>query len=148
MHVRRTLRFALGFALLLVTSACANVAGPSASVPITTGDPRIGGTWTLITQQPAGEAEATPPAGTQFTFEVVDGRASLRVDCNRCNGGVTLDTGRVTLGPVLACTRAFCAASAAFGDRFVDLAVGESTIALEGDVLVLRSERGTLRLRK
>ena len=127
-------------------AACSNVAGPSDSVDLT--DPRLAGAWTLVSQQPAGDALATPPPGTQFTLQIADGRAAVRADCNRCGGAASVSAGNVTLGPALACTRAFCVASSPFDDRFVHILAGDHAVTLEGETLVLTSSRGIARFRR
>jgi heat shock protein HslJ len=119
--------------------ACSDVTGPS-----NTSGPTLSGPWALVAQQPSGQPEATPPAGSRFGFELVDSRATVTADCNRCSGTVTLDGDTLTMGPALACTRAFCS-SAPFDDTFLRLLADKSTASLDGDILTLRSERGMLR---
>lgn len=104
----------------------------------------IAGTWTLVTQQLQGQPEVPPPAGSTFSMEIADGRAAIRADCNRCNGPAAVGASTVTVGPLLACTRAYCA-SAPFDDAFVRTLAGESAAAIDGDTLTLRSDRGVFR---
>ena len=109
---------------------------------------RIGGSWTLVAQQPAGEAESAPPAGSTFGFQIVDGRAAVTADCNRCNGAAAIGDNSLTVGPTLACTRAFCTTSAPFDTTFVQILGTESVANIDGSLLTLRSERGILRFRR
>jgi heat shock protein HslJ len=53
----------------------------------------------------------------------------------------------MTVGPALACTRAFCA-SAPFDAAFLRILSGESTASIEGDILALHTDRGILRFRR
>jgi heat shock protein HslJ len=134
---------------LVVAVASAACSGPT--TPSQPGDPltpeRIAGRWMLVSQQVQGEAEAMPPAGAPFSLEIVDGRAQVVADCNRCNGTAMVGTATITAGPLLACTRAFCP-SAPFDDRFLRILAGESAAAIDGSALTLRSDRGVLRFRR
>ncbi len=78
----------------------------------------------------------------------MDGRASVIADCNRCNGAAVVGDNSVTLGPALACTRAFCSTSAPFDTKFVQILGTESVANVDGSLLTLRSERGILRFRR
>jgi heat shock protein HslJ len=132
--------------LIAITSygcSTANPAGPSTSLSAL-----LGGTWTLVAQQPAGTEESAPPAGSTFTLEIVDGRAAVRADCNRCNGAASIDDDSVTFGPALACTRAYCVTSAPFDTTFVRLLAEENRASVDGNTLTLQSERGVLRFRR
>lgn len=139
-------RYLYGFAvsaLAVVSSACSSPTAPTASLT-----DRITGAWTLVAQQPAGEAETAPPSGSTFGFHVVDGRAAVTADCNRCNGAAAIGENTLTLGPALACTRAFCSTSAPFDTKFVQILGTESVANIDGKLLTLRSERGILRFRR
>ena len=107
----------------------------------------MAGTWTLTAQQPTGQSAVTPPDGVVFSIEIVDGRAAVRADCNRCNGLAAVGENTVTVGPLMACTRAFCP-SAPLDDAFLKLLSGESAATIDGDTLILRSDRGVLRFRR
>lgn len=135
---------------LLTAVICAACSGPtSLSGPDGTAltPERIGGIWTLVTLTLQGQAEAAPPAGAISTIEVAGGRAAVRADCNRCNGPAAVGAGTLTVGPPLACTRAFCA-SAPFDDTFLRMLAGKSAATLDGDTLTLGSDRGVLRFRR
>ncbi len=108
---------------------------------------RIGGAWLLVSRQLPGESAAPPPATTMFSLEISDGRAGIRADCNQCNGQATVGTNSVTVGPGVACTRAFCSSSP-YDNTFVQILAGESAATIEGDALTLRSDRGVLRFRR
>jgi heat shock protein HslJ len=131
----------------VMCGACAGPAGPSGPDGTALTLERIGGTWTLVTLTPQGQAEAAPPAGAISTIQVAGGRAAVRADCNRCNGPAAVGAGTLTVGPPLACTRAFCA-SAPFDDTFLRMLAGESAATLDGDTLTLGSDRGVLRFRR
>ena len=128
-------------------SACSTSSNPSGPSAGPFAD-RISGLWTLVAQQPAGEPESPPPTGATFAFQIVDGRTSVTADCNRCSGAAAVGDGTLTLGPALACTRAYCTTSAPFDNVFVRLLAAESVANIDGNVLTLHSERGTLRFRR
>ncbi len=127
--------------------ACSGPTSPSGLDGTALTPERIGGTWTLVTQQPPGQAEVAPPAGAIFGMEITDDRAAIAVDCNRCNGQAVVGASTLTVGPLLACTRAFCA-SAPFDDAFLRILAGESAAAIDGNTLTLGSDRGVLRFRR
>jgi heat shock protein HslJ len=133
-------------ATLAVVTAAASVrcTSPTAPLPL---QENIGGTWTLTALQRVGQAEVTPPVGTTFAMEIADGRATVTADCNRCTGAAVVGTDTLTIGPILACTRAFCP-SAPFDDTFVRMLGGESAATIDGSRLTLRSDRGVLRFRR
>jgi heat shock protein HslJ len=108
----------------------------------------LGGVWRLVDRQLPGEAAVAPPAASTFTFQVVDGRAAVKADCNQCGGGALVGGDTVTVGPALACTRAFCTLSAPYDTTFVQMLSGDNDAAVDGDTLTLRSPRGTLRFRR
>src|SRR5262245_31676429 len=86
----------------VIVAACSGPTSPSS--PAVSAD-RIAGTWTLTAQQPTGQGEIAPPAGVVFSIEIVDGRAAVRADCNRCNGAAAVGDSSITVGPLMACTR-------------------------------------------
>jgi heat shock protein HslJ len=140
-------RLVAGWLLAAVAGgACASPSTPSAPAEALTPE-RIAGRWMLVGQQTQGEAEAMPPIGAPFSLEIVDGRAQVVADCNRCSGTVVVGTTTITTGPVLACTRAFCQ-SAPFDDRFLRILGGKSTATIDDGVLTLRSDRGVLRFQR
>jgi heat shock protein HslJ len=123
----------------------ASQASPSsvAGSPAPTAD-QISGTWTLVSIQPAGQADQAAPPGASYTLTFADGRLSTRVDCNMCSGTFTLSDQTLTAGPTLACTRAACP-TMAFESGYTSLLSGESTVTLSDNVLALSSARGVLR---
>lgn len=133
-------------AVILLTGVFAGGCSNPTS-PTTLSAEQLAGTWTLVGQQRPGEAEIPPPPGVFFRMEIADGRAAITADCNRCNGPGTVGDSTVTIGPTLACTRAFCA-SAPLDDIFLRLLAGESSATLDGDRLTLRSERGVLHFQR
>jgi len=105
---------------------------------------QLSGSWTLVSIQPAGQADQAAPPGASYTLTFADGRLSTRVDCNICNGAFTLTGQTLTAGPLLACTLAACP-TLAFGNGYTSLLSGDSTITLSSNTLVLSSPRGVLR---
>ncbi|MBL8447371.1 MAG: META domain-containing protein [Zoogloeaceae bacterium] len=100
-------RLTLVLPVLLLT-ACAT--GPRQ------GSPSLAGTsWQLVAIQSMDDAQGTTKLAdpTRFTLTFgTDGRASLRLDCNRGSGtwevkGAGAESGQLTFGP-LAATRAMC----------------------------------------
>lgn len=133
--------------LTVAIYGCSGPASPSGPDGTALTPERIGGAWTLVALRPPAEAETAPPAGAISTIEITGGRAAIRADCNRCNGPAAVGTSTLTVGPPLACTRAFCA-SAPFDDTFLRMLAGESAASLDGDTLTLDSDRGVLRFRR
>ena len=129
---------------LLAGSACSGPTGPSSTTSLAD---RLGGTWMLVSRQLPGETAAPPPGTATFSLQISDGRAGIRADCNQCNGQAVIGTDRVTVGPAVACTRAFCS-SAPYDNTFVQMLAGESAATIEGESLTLRSDRGVLRFRR
>src|SRR5262245_43945172 len=105
---------------------------------------QISGTWTLLSIQPAGQADQATPPGASYTLTFADGRLSTRVDCNMCSGTFTLSGQTLTAGPALACTRAACP-TMAFESGYTSLLSGDSSVTLSSNVLALSSARGVLR---
>src|SRR5262245_46563270 len=97
---------------------------------------QLAGTWNVVSIQPTGQPQQTTPAGASYTLTFADGRLSTRVDCNTCSGAFVLSGQALTAGPVLACTRAACS-TAAFGNTYVSLLSGESTVSVSGATLLL-----------
>ena len=113
----------------------------SAASALTT---QIDGGWTLISIQRAGEAVQTRPAAADYTAVFENGRISTRADCNSCSGLATVSTGAVSIGPVLACTRAACP-TMAFESAYVSLLSGDHSATIDGGSLTLQSARGVVR---
>ena len=143
---RRSSSFSVVLLACIASFACSS-ASPTGATGGSLLD-RLDGTWTLVAQQPAGEQEAAPPSGSTFTFQIVDGVASVKADCNRCSGAATIGNGTLTLGPALACTRAFCTTSAPFDTEFVRLLADENAASIAGDTLTLQSSRGALKFKR
>lgn len=132
--------------VVLATSfavGCDESSTPSSPSPPSTS--QLAGDWTVVSIRPIGQAEQPTPTGAIYSLTIADGRMSTRLDCNTCSGAFVLSGQTLTAGPVLACTRAACP-TMAFGDTYVSLLSGESTVALTGSNLVLSSARGILRL--
>ena len=137
------------FAIASLAAGCSEASSTPTSPSSTSGAlpltaDQIAGTLTLLSIQPAGQAEQATPAGTSYTLTFADGRLSTRVDCNICKGAFALSGQILTAGPMLACTRAACP-TMAFENAYTRLLGGESTATLSSDTLVLSSAQGTLR---
>ena len=130
-----------------VGASCSSDSSPAGPGSTVLTPDRIGGAWTLLTAQTPGQPQTSPPAGALFTVEIAAERAAIRADCNRCSGLATVGSTTVTVGPNLACTRAYCSSSP-FDDTFLQILSGESTPSVEGDTLVLRADRGVLRFKR
>lgn len=128
----------------VVCGACSGPTSPSSTAPIAE---RIGGTWLLMARQLPGESAIPPPETATFSFQIADGRAGIRADCNQCGGQAVVGANTLTVGPAVICTRVFCA-SAPFDTTFVQILSGESAATIESDILTLRSDRGVLRFRR
>ena len=144
-------------ALALGGAACvANPTGPSdpgatgtltnSLNPSTPAD-WVGSTWTLVSIQAAGQALQPAPTGVAYEVTLGENRISTKVDCNTCGGSLSIDGNTVTIGPVLACTRAACS-TMAFADAYLALLTGQSNALLDGNSLTLTSPRGMLRFRR
>ena len=107
------------------------------------GPTELRGEWRLASLRRADHSAATIPATLRLTADFgEDDRLGLRADCNVCGGSFALDGDALVAGP-FACTRAFCA-SAPLDGEFVGLLDGRSTVRVDGDRLVLSSDRGAL----
>lgn len=133
--------------LVIVASlaiGCSQAAPAPTSVSSVTAN-MLAGTWTVASIQPTGQPEQPTPPSAGYTLTLADGRLSTRVDCNNCSGDFALSAQTLTVGPVLACTRAACS-TMAFADAYIRLLTGESAVTLSGGILVLSSARGVVRL--
>jgi heat shock protein HslJ len=129
---------------LLLVAGCAGRSATQTSPSSTLSADQLSGTWTLISIQPAGQADQAAPGGASYTLTFADGRLSTRVDCNVCNGGFTLSGQTLTAGPALACTLAACP-TMAFENTYTRLLSGESSVTLSNNMLALSSARGVVR---
>ena len=146
---------ALLVALILVSMSavqCAN--GPSAPTSPSVGNDatriaadQIAGTWGLASIQPAGEAERSVPSGAPYTLTIAGDRISTKADCNVCSGNLVTNGQNLTIGPLLACTRAACA-TMDFENMYVGILGGDSAARVDGQSLTLSSSRGVLRFRR
>lgn len=134
--------------------ACSSATSPSSPSSLSSsGGPalsatQVGGTWRLVSLQPPDQAEPVrPPAGAAFSVEVAGDRAAITADCNHCSGPAFVRGSTLTIGPLLACTRAFCR-SAPFDEIFLRMLVGDNALTIDGDTLTLRSDRGALRFER
>ena len=135
-------------ALVIGLGACDVMDGTSLTGPKATwaGSASIpAGTWRLASLQEAGEPASDIGAAT-FTAEFgADGRLSLAADCNRCSAVYEAGDRSLRIG-VLACTRAYCAASAPLDTTYTNLVDSARTWSVGPDGrLELTSAAGTLR---
>ena len=91
--------------------------------------------------QPAGQTEQSVPAGTSYALALADGRVSAKADCNVCGGNLVVGGQALTIGPLLACTRAACP-TMAFENTYVAILAGDSAARIDGNSLTLTSSRG------
>jgi heat shock protein HslJ len=113
----------------------------SASIPA--------GTWRLMSLRETGHDEARIADPGSFTAEFgADGRVALKADCNRCGGGYTAGSGSLKVGP-MACTRAYCTATAPLDTTFTALVGSAQTWTSSDDQhLELSSSAGVLRFQR
>ena len=107
----------------------------------------LAGAWPLVSLQSAGEAAQAVPGSASYELTFAAGRASTRADCNVCGGALAVRGDTVTIGPIMACTRAACS-TAGFEQAYVTVLAGDSTARIEGSELTLTSPRGVLRFRR
>ena len=113
--------------------------GPSASLL---------GRWQLDTFQRSDGSTAVLPTPERFTIEFdANGRVTIGADCNTCVGNLTVNGQTLTIGPVLACTRAACP-TMAFENTYVGILAGDSAARIDDNSLTLSSPRGILRFRR
>jgi heat shock protein HslJ len=146
-------------ALALALAACSSGTGgsptgvtPPPATGGTSGDGLAGaaaarallGTWRLVSLQPAGGPVLPVPAGTPFTAEFgSDDVVRLVVDCNRCSGGYAAGADTLAIGS-MACTRAYCVASAPFDSTYEKLLAASLRWRVESSSLELRGEAGSM----
>jgi len=107
----------------------------------------VDGTWTLASIQPVGQPQQPAPNGVPYQLTTGDNRVSTKADCNTCGGSLVINGTSVTIGPLLACTRAACS-TMAFENAYLTLLTGESTAQIDANSLTLSSPRGVLRFRR
>lgn len=131
----KTIGLILLAACPLVLASCGeDMVGPS----------QVQGEWKLVSLQRADLATSVIPDPSRFTARFGDdGRVALRADCNVCSGSYSLEERELVSG-LLACTRAFCTASAPLDTEFVGILEGRSSARESDGRLVLSSSRGTL----
>jgi heat shock protein HslJ len=106
------------------------------------------GTWRLVALRETGQPEIAITRPDLFTAEfTADGRIHLRADCNRCTGSYTSGPGSLGVTP-MACTRAYCAATAPLDDTFTKLVSGATSWTADSRTLELASGAGTLRFQR
>jgi heat shock protein HslJ len=138
MPVRASRRAAVVGALLAIVWGCSGDGGP--------GEPSgsLVGRWQLEAFQGADGRPVAVTAPERFTVEFgADGRVIIRADCNTCTGSYQADGTSLTIGPLLACTRAACP-SAPVDQQYVAALTGTVLYEIRGDRLTIRSQDGSL----
>ena len=140
--------------ILVAMSAVRCVHDPSAPTSPSAGNgatriaaDQIAGTWELASIQPAGEPERSVPSGAPYTLTIAGDRISTKADCNVCGGNLVAGGQNLTIGPLLACTRAACS-TMDFENVYVGILAGDSAARIDGQSLTLTSPRGVLRFRR
>ena len=110
---------------------------------LTTGE--LAGTSRITAIQPAGGSAITTPADARYEVTFDGDRVSARVDCNVCAGAVSSSANVLTIGPVLACTRAACP-TMSYESQVTQLLGGDHAVAASGSSMTLTSSRGRLAL--
>jgi len=107
------------------------------------------GTWRLASLREAGQPEVVVGQPGLFTAEFgADGRVSLVADCNRCGAGYRAGDRDLSVG-LMACTRAYCVATAPLDTTYTVLVNNARTWSVSGDGrLELASDAGTLRFQR
>jgi heat shock protein HslJ len=123
------------------------VAGCGEDTPTSPTPESVDGVWRIISIQPPSQAAQTAPVAAQYQIGFEDERAFLRVDCNTCTGPFTLNGSTLTIGPVLACTRAACE-TASYESAVVAMLGGAHEISATLHNLTLTSARGTMLLQR
>ena len=148
-----TRNFAKAAIIIIVASTaigCASAAGsasptsPSASTGSTAlTTEQLTGAWRLQTLQVAGQTSQSTPAETTYSVTFTEERIFARADCNSCSSAFSLSGSKLSLASAMACTRAACP-TMQFESVYTSLLGGEQTIAINGNTMVLSSERGSL----
>lgn len=105
------------------------------------------GTWRIQSLQVKSQVRQPAPAGAPYQVIFDAARITARVDCNTCVGSFSTAGRGVTIGPVLACTRAACG-TAAFESAAVSVLSGDHTAWVSGNSLTLESGRGVILLER
>jgi heat shock protein HslJ len=104
-----------------------------------------GGVWRLVSIREKGNERVTAVDPQAFTAEFgSDGRVNLRADCNRCSATYTAGSRNLEVG-LMACTRAFCNATAPDDTTFTALVGSAQTWTSADGQLELSSTAGVLR---
>ena len=104
------------------------------------------GEWRLLSLAPPDTPPATAPTTGRFTADFrSDGELGLTADCNSCRGEYIAGQGTLEVGPLLACTLAYCV-SAPVDSQFTSMMLSSTTWAVDGDTLVLQGPNGRLEL--
>ena len=143
-RVRRGRTVLLSLAVLLVAlGGCSGSGGTAAE----TSSLRTDVEWQLVSFQSSGGPVEPVPDSTRYTVRFgADGSVSARVDCNRCAGRYQVAGPSLTIGQVLACTRAACPLPS-LDDRYTAALTSVSSYVQTETELDLLYDGGTLHFR-
>jgi heat shock protein HslJ len=103
--------------------------------------------WQLVSIEPVAPPTVTVTDPTRYAVRFgSDGSVAARADCNRCGGRYRIEGAFLTVGPVLACTRAACALPS-LGDQFTAALTTVSSYIQHESELDLVYPGGVLRFR-
>jgi heat shock protein HslJ len=104
-----------------------------------------GQTWRLTRLERQGQAAVSITNPDQYTLMFnEDQRLGARSDCNQCGGSYELRGTSFAVG-ALACTKAFCGEQS-FDSDYSSILGDARSLEMDGGDLVVRSNRGVLRL--
>jgi heat shock protein HslJ len=101
--------------------------------------------WVLQVLSRDDGGVSTVPRDDEFTveFDRNSDEVSVKADCNRCSGSYEAGERRLRISS-LACTRAFCNATAPFDTEYVEQLEASHSYFVEGRLLTIRTDDGVL----
>ncbi len=142
---RSSFRFAaLLCSTLPLLAGCSTPASPTIGTISVDG---LSGVWRVELLQTTGVGAVLAPSTATYTVTLSGTTLAARADCNACTASFTLLGDSLNVSPALACTKALCPTQS-FETQFTQILSGESTVVVQGDLVLLVSARGQLRLRR
>lgn len=141
---RSTRSLALLCLTLAVTAGCSSPESPTIGTISVAG---LTGVWRVELVQTTGVGAVLAPSTATYTVTLSGTTLAARADCNACTAPFTLVGDSLNVSPALACTKALCPTQS-FEAQFTQVLSGESTVVVQGDLVLLVSARGQLRLRR
>ncbi len=129
---------------LALTAGCSGTTSPTLGTISVAG---MAGVWRVELLQVAGLGAVLAPSTATYTVTFAESTLSARADCNACSAAFTLVGDSLNVSPGLACTKVLCATQS-FEAQFTQIVSGESTVVVQGDLVLLVSARGQLRMRR